>query len=114
MDRQYSRFFGSSLLATNPTPFVRNRLAASMLARNVRRTKFVTINLDADRLPKLKAELSAIKMWDSDYYNTKVHHKMDDDSFLARQDRREDDETYNTRTSFGLQRSTTLGFYLLL
>ena len=90
MDRQWSRSFGSSFFATNPTPFVRNRLAASMLAKKVRRTKFVTINLDADRLPKLKAELSAIEMWDSDYYNAKVHHKIDDDSFLARQDRREE------------------------
>ena len=46
-------------------------------------------DLDLDRLSKLQAELSALELWDSIYYRTKVHDKIDDDSFRVRQKRRE-------------------------
>jgi hypothetical protein len=50
----------------------------------------VKANLDPDRLSKLQAELSAFELWDSDYYRTKVHDKIDEDSLRVRQKRREE------------------------
>lgn len=48
------------------------------------------INPEANRLSELKAELAAIDLWDSDYYRAKQHEKIDDDSYRARQERREE------------------------
>jgi len=48
------------------------------------------INLDPDHLAKLRAELSAIELWNTKYYRSTVHDTTDDDSFRARQKRREE------------------------
>jgi hypothetical protein len=50
----------------------------------------VKTNLDPDRLSTLQAELSAFELWDSDYSRTKVHDKIDEDSFRVRQKGREE------------------------
>ncbi len=47
-------------------------------------------NLDPDRLARLKSELVAIELWDSQYYHAKVHDQRDDDSLRAREKRREE------------------------
>lgn len=49
----------------------------------------VRINPEPNRLSELKAELAAIDLWDSDYYRAQQHEKIDDDSYRARQKRRE-------------------------
>ena len=46
--------------------------------------------MDSDRLGKLKSELTAIELWDNDYYRTTVHDRIDDDSLRVRQDRRKE------------------------
>ena len=50
----------------------------------------VKSNFDPDRLSTLQAELFALELWDGHYYHTKVHDKVDDDSFRARKKRREE------------------------
>jgi hypothetical protein len=45
--------------------------------------------LDPDRLALLRAELAAIRLWDSHYDKT-VHDKIAEDAFRARQERRKE------------------------
>jgi hypothetical protein len=47
-------------------------------------------NLEPDRISKLEAELSAIELWDGEYFEAKVHDKTTSDSFRARKGRREE------------------------
>ena len=50
----------------------------------------VKSSFDQDRVSALQAELFALELWDGHYYCTKVHDKVDDDSFRARKKRREE------------------------
>ena len=45
-------------------------------------------SVDIDRLAKLKSELVAIELWDSDYYRTERHDSIDDVAYRSRQQRR--------------------------
>ncbi|SRR6266852_5554772 len=56
----------------------------------MQQTNVVKINLDVDRLPKLKTELAAIEFWDNDYYRATLHTKIDNDALRSRQKRREE------------------------
>jgi hypothetical protein len=58
------------------------------VATRVQRTTLVKINLHSDRLSRLKAELAAVELWDSDYYRTTVHNPIDCIAYQARQKRR--------------------------
>jgi hypothetical protein len=44
---------------------------------------------DADRLTKLKSELTAIELWESDYYRVQVHDEIDAVAHRNRLQRRE-------------------------
>ena len=46
--------------------------------------------VDRDRLAKLTSELTAIELWDSDYYRAKRHDDIDEASYRHRQERREE------------------------
>jgi hypothetical protein len=45
---------------------------------------------DADRLTKLKSELTAIELWESDYYRMQVHDDIDAVAHQNRLKRREE------------------------
>ncbi len=46
--------------------------------------------VDTDRLAKLKSELVAIDLWDSQYYRTQLHDEIEEVSYRHRQERREE------------------------
>lgn len=45
---------------------------------------------DADRLTKLKSELTAIELWESDYYRVQVHDDIDAVAHRNRLERRKE------------------------
>jgi hypothetical protein len=47
-------------------------------------------NLHPDHLSKLKSELAAIELWDSDYYTQERHNTSDEIAYRSRQTRREE------------------------
>ena len=60
------------------------------LANELQRTSTVQINLDKDRLSRLKSELLAIELWDTAYYGLKRHCLSDEVAYQSRQVRREE------------------------
>jgi hypothetical protein len=46
--------------------------------------------VDEDRLAKLKSELTAIELWDGDYYRAQKHDDIDAVAHRHRQERREE------------------------
>ena len=49
-----------------------------------------TQQANATLLSKLKSEMTAIELWDSDYYRTQEHDDIDEDAHRQRQARREE------------------------
>jgi hypothetical protein len=82
--------FRRSGFGDNSTPFVWDPSGLPFVGTESAIDWVMKINLDPDHLAKLRAELSAIELWDTRYYRSKVRDTMDDDSFRARQKRREE------------------------
>jgi hypothetical protein len=70
------------------------------------------INHDPDPLGRLRAELLAIEFWDARYYRSRLHDTIDEDSFRARQKRREE-ILVEILNMAGTERSFRLNFGLI-
>lgn len=60
------------------------------LANKVQQTPTVQINLNDDRLSRLKSELLAIELWDTDYYRLGRLCPSDEAAYQSRQLRRKE------------------------
>jgi hypothetical protein len=60
------------------------------LANKVQQTPTVQINLNDDRLSRLKSELLAIELWDTDYYRLERPCPSDEEAYQSRQLRRKE------------------------
>jgi hypothetical protein len=68
-------------------PFTKVTLAMQLLPKTVMREPR---QCDADRLTKLKSELTAIELWESDYYRVQVRDDIDAVAHRNRLERREE------------------------
>jgi len=60
------------------------------LANELQQASTVQINLNTDRLSRLKSELLAIELWDTEYYGLTRHCPSDEVAYQSRQVRREE------------------------
>lgn len=60
------------------------------VSNKLQRTSTVQINLNDDRLSRLKSELPAIESWDADYYCLARRCRSDEAAYQSRQLRREE------------------------
>ena len=72
------------------SPSLRSSYMSHPLANKVQQTPTVQINLNDDRLSRLKSELLAIDLWDTDYYRLERPCPSDEEAYQSRQLRRKE------------------------